>query len=321
VAAVGQPDEWPLEGGSGLAAAAAAMQEAGESARTGVEDVGQAAVAAALAAAAADEAAAAEAVEEVEVARIQGTAEAAPPQQHVQQQAQQLPVAEGLLGACSLPQLQAAAIAWGVRLEISGARAVKRSSRAKRQQQRQAAAGSPGPGGGFPLHVPWMNAQRQVSGWLGGLVAWLESMQTPRSAGLGYGVPADTQTCCGVHDGRQWQLHDRIAAQAAAQSPCYVPQSIPSHPGIPHISHILHIATQCHTPLQVTGEPRFLCDVMVEGLARQLRLCGYDAGVCAHAWVCAESLRSTADWPPMALAAGGGWLATCQLAPSSQLPC
>lgn len=30
--------------------------------------------------------------------------------------------------------------------------------------------------------------------------------------------------------------------------------------------------------LQLTGAPRFLCDVMVEGLARQLRLCGFDAG-------------------------------------------
>jgi hypothetical protein len=28
---------------------------------------------------------------------------------------------------------------------------------------------------------------------------------------------------------------------------------------------------------QVTAPPRFLCDVMAEGLARQLRLCGYDA--------------------------------------------
>lgn len=30
--------------------------------------------------------------------------------------------------------------------------------------------------------------------------------------------------------------------------------------------------------LQPIGPPRFLCDVMAEGLARQLRLCGFDTG-------------------------------------------
>jgi Mut7-C RNAse domain len=30
------------------------------------------------------------------------------------------------------------------------------------------------------------------------------------------------------------------------------------------------------------GEPRFICDVMVEGLARQLRLCGIDAAVAPN---------------------------------------
>ena len=283
VAAVGQPDEWPLEGMTAAVAGTAALVEKAEGAREAVEAAGEveAALTAAEEAAAAAAAAGmatcleeeAEAEEEVPLARVQRAAEPAP-QQHVQQQDQQLPAGEGLLGTCSLQQLQAAAAAWGVRLEISGARAVKRSpkrsSRAKRQQQRQAGAGSPGPGGGFPLHVPWMDAQRQVGGWLGGRVGGLESV-----------VHADTQICCGVHEGRQWQLHDGIAAQAAAQRPCYVPHLHACHPGIPHI------ATHCHTPLQLTGEPRFLCDVMVEGLARQLRLCGYDAGVCAHAWVCA----------------------------------
>jgi hypothetical protein len=181
VAVVGQPDEWPLEGMTAAVAGAAALVEKAEGAREAVEAAGEveAALTAAEEAAAAAAAAGmatcleeeAEAEEEVPLARVQRAAEPAP-QQHVQQQDQQLPAAEGLLGACSQQQLQAAAAAWGVRLEISGARAVKRSpkrsSRAKRQQQRQAAAGSPGPGGGFPLHVPWMDAQRQVRGWLGG---------------------------------------------------------------------------------------------------------------------------------------------------------
>lgn len=108
-----------------------------------------------------------------------------------------------LLGGCTLQQLQAASSAWGVRLEISGARTVKRGGRRGQRQRREARRGSgrlePEASCPFPLHVPFWDAQRQP-----------------------------------------------------------------------------------------TGPPRFLCDVMAEGLARQLRLCGFDT----------ESLQATMEKAP-----------------------
>jgi hypothetical protein len=81
------------------------------------------------------------------------------------------PAGASLLGGCTLQQLRGAAAAWGVRLEISGERAVRRSSRRSgkgRRQQRAAAAAArrgPLPAGcsGFPAAVPWMDDQRRVS--------------------------------------------------------------------------------------------------------------------------------------------------------------
>lgn len=100
-----------------------------------------------------------------EAAAAEGGADGNAPPPPQQQQAAAA-ARDALLGGCSLQQLRAAAAAWGVRLEISGARLVKRGGRRgqrKRQQQRlgmgirELDAGT-----GFPSHVPWMDAQRQV---------------------------------------------------------------------------------------------------------------------------------------------------------------
>ncbi|KAI7838473.1 hypothetical protein COHA_007736 [Chlorella ohadii] len=229
VAVVGQPEEWPMT--------EAAVEASGPQPAAG---------AAAVAARSEDQQAAANGAEESAAEGADGEAEGAPevqaadgsggsnssrssgnaseqtgaagpaaPQQQQQQQtgseaaaaahqasASAVPTAD-LLGGCSVQQLRAAASAWGVRLEISGARAVKRGGRRGQRQRREARRGSgrldPEAPCGFPLHVPFWDAQQQP-----------------------------------------------------------------------------------------TGQPRFLCDVMAEGLARQLRLCGFDT----------ESLQATMEKAP-----------------------
>lgn len=174
VRAVGQPEEWPMAeaeapaGEDGLQAGGAAAADDAPNNDT------QAGAAGADAALPADQA------QRGNVA----AADAGLQQQHhlhQQQHHQQLvddavlpclqsgQPADALLGGCSLQQLQAAAAAWGSRLEISGSRAVRRSSKRggqRRRQQQRAARGKAALAlgcNGFPLHVPWMDAQRQVS--------------------------------------------------------------------------------------------------------------------------------------------------------------
>ena len=147
-----------------------------------------------------------------------------------------------LLGGCTLQQLQAAASAWGVRLEISGARTVKRGGRRGQRQRREARRGSgrlePEASCPFPLHVPFWDAQRQVT--------IMRDCLTQRST-WGLQLPLS-----------QVALHCMQTMSAAGDL------LLPSQPLTPTV--------------QPTGPPRFLCDVMAEGLARQLRLCGFDTG-------------------------------------------
>ena len=176
VEGVGTPEEWPMAEGGGSAGGG---QGAGEEA-AGEEAAGEeaaATVAAEVAAAAA----------EVEGASDGGAATAEEQQQQQQQQQQQrvqggwqqeVQRADGqqeerpspLLGGCSPAQLRAAAAAWGARLEINGSRAVRRSGSrmGRRKQQRGgggAAAGGLPPGcSSFPLHVPWLDAAKRLTG-------------------------------------------------------------------------------------------------------------------------------------------------------------
>lgn len=96
--------------------------------------------------------------------RADGGTAAATSSDSAQQRQQQ--AASGLLDGCSLQQLQAAAAAWGARLEISGARAVKRGgrrgARARLQRRPAGARHEQEAAGTFPRHVPWLDAQRQV---------------------------------------------------------------------------------------------------------------------------------------------------------------
>ena len=158
-----------------------------------------------------------------------------------------------LLGGCTLQQLQAASSAWGVRLEISGARTVKRGGRRGQRQRREARRGSgrlePEASCPFPLHVPFWDAQRQVRRvelWLAQRTAWSPAVQRVARC-QPCGCHAVTNAAVGLPPDHRWQF------QTAASNA---------------------------SPLtaQPTGPPRFLCDVMAEGLARQLRLCGFDTG-------------------------------------------
>ncbi len=189
VAVVGQPEEWPMT--------EAAVEASGPQPAAGAAAVAARSEDQQAAANGADESAAegadgeAEGAPEVQAAdgsggssrsrsssgnasEQTGTAGPATPQQQQQQasseaaseqQALAAPAAN-LLGGCTVQQLRAAASAWGVRLEISGARAVKRGGRRGQRQRREARRGSgrlePEAPCGFPLHVPFWDAERQV---------------------------------------------------------------------------------------------------------------------------------------------------------------
>lgn len=154
-----------------------------------------------------------------------------------QQRQQAAAAAAELLGSCTLQQLQAAAAAWGARLEISGSRAVRRSGKrggrrgARLRQQQRQAAGRPEPDActvaAFPPHVPWMDAQRQVNGscWMAG---WT-SRARPHLQLPGRGV------CPSRH------VRGRIRQ---ARHACIRRQRLPQPP--------------TNTCRQLAGEPRFL---------------------------------------------------------------
>lgn len=192
VAVVGQPEEWPMTEAAveasgpqpaAGAAAVAARSEDQQAAANGAEE--SAAEGADGEAEGAPEVQAADGSGGSNSSRSSGNASEqtgaagpAAPQQQQQQQtgseaaaaahqasASAVPTAD-LLGGCSVQQLRAAASAWGVRLEISGARAVKRGGRRGQRQRREARRGSgrldPEAPCGFPLHVPFWDAQQQV---------------------------------------------------------------------------------------------------------------------------------------------------------------
>lgn len=161
IAAVGQPEEWPM-----AEPAAAAEEAAEEAAAPGAEDCVAAAEAAAEEAEA-EEAGTPAAGPSGSGSQGRGGGPAAPPAAAVPPQE---PGADALLGGCSVQQLQAAAEAWGVRLEISGARAVRRGGRRGQRQRLKKRQGQglrePDTTGALPLHIPWLDAQRQVGGGL-----------------------------------------------------------------------------------------------------------------------------------------------------------
>ena len=181
IAAVGQPEEWPMGEPAGEAPGAAEAAEAGaagdpqpeeaEEAEEGAAEAGAPAEAAAEGSG--DNGSGSSSSSSSSSSSLGGEGER---QQDAQQQPRSPSAADAvdLLGGCSLQQLQAAAAAWGVRLEISGARAVKRGGRRGQRQRREARRGSgrhePEAASAFPLHVPFWDAQRQVRcggvGWV-----------------------------------------------------------------------------------------------------------------------------------------------------------
>lgn len=157
VGAVGQPEEWPMA----EAEAAEAPADGPPARQASAAGDGQEAEAAAgePAAAAAGGSSSGAGGGTVAVEAQQG--KQPPPQQQQQ-------LAQALLGGCSLQQLEAAAGAWGVRLEVSGSRAVKRGQRrgARARQQQRKASGLPEPAAAsaLPLHVPWLAGDKTLSG-------------------------------------------------------------------------------------------------------------------------------------------------------------
>lgn len=204
IAAVGQPEEWPM---ADAPAAASGDAEPGEGNGEGAggADGAAAGVAGALA----------EAADPADGSRGGDGSHAADPAGGGQRQ-QQLPLA-----GCLRQQLQAAAAAWGVRLEISGARAVRRGgrrgARQRRQQQQQQglAGGARGEPclGGLPRHVPWLDAQRQVM----------------RKA-AGGGTPSMSCSCCNVPSGMA------CPPGSPACWPASAPNTVqPPHPPATHV--------------------------------------------------------------------------------------
>ena len=174
-----------------------------------------------------------------------------------------------------------AAAQWGMRLEVGGCggKALAKQRPPKRSLGRRAMAGrleadpsvgarcAPAALACFAFHitqplppVPALATCREAARWCG---TWLHRLSICRpvlrvSARLSSNCFwFDRFTCC-------WTVGERSCGHCLER--CGVPSCAPA--GWPAIIPWRGAAG---------GEPRFVCDVMCEGLARQLRLCGLDA--------------------------------------------
>lgn len=220
IAAVGQPEEWPMSEPDGEAAGAQPAAGAAAGGMAWSRDIAAAPDAAGENAAEGEggeaEGAGGSSTSSVGNASEQRKAAGFPqPQQEQQEEKQQQQLSAGpatavppaggaaspadLLNGCTLQQLEAAASAWGVRLEISGARAVKRGGRRGQRQRREARRGSgrlePEASCAFPLHVPFWDSQRQVR-LAGGLwvIGWMLLLEL--SPGLLQRASPALLACC-----------------------------------------------------------------------------------------------------------------------------
>lgn len=299
VSAIGRPQDWPLAHDDD--AAASSKGSSGQQ----QQSVRSSSPAAPAPAEAEGEEEEATEQERVLAAAAANNAQAGAPRLDPQQSSHpQQPAAEGmlpeLLAGCSLQQLRAAAAAWGTRLEINGTGAAKRCGKRggnARRQQRQGAAGGGGgrlPAGcsGFPLHVPWLEAA-------GGEVRRCES---------GSGLCCLTHSfLCFLSQQQQELLRCLLSPHgrtARCDAPCHT--SSQQHRQPPHLLLPPLPRPRPGTQLQGPAAARFLVDTMADGLAKQLRLCGFDAGearrqarrqarraaqrrpACSLAWNCAR---------------------------------